>query len=230
MRQGKCSVILCIILLLLFFFPDSSPGNGPIIPFTVDNIVDTEIYALDLLVNSTYGDFEPEQEKWLNVTGLRESDGFAWNVLGSVKERVRDQVYAALGGEGGERALNGPIPGTEPLPVYGNISGYVQGTWVRSTLERELSKPHLNVTAILPRVYRPWDHFRRNITGDSGDVYITFKDKGNPDDVNGTHVRGLTADMTIADETSPGAGWSFVLYGEHVLDTGSIVLTTSSDK
>jgi hypothetical protein len=217
-------------LLLLFFFPDSSPGNGPVIPFTVDNIVDTEIYALDLLVNSTYGDFDPEREKWLNVTGLRASDGFAWNVLGSVKERARDQVYAALGREDGERAMNGVISGTKPLPVYQNLTGYVQGTWVRSTLEKEVSRPHLNLTEILPRAHRSNGKFHRNITGDSGDVYITFKDKGSPDDINGTSVRGLTADMTIADETSSGSGWAFILYGEHVLDTGSIVLTTSSDK
>jgi hypothetical protein len=222
-------VITAIIITLLLFYPDSSQV-GYKAPQIDDDVVETESRALDVLVNSEYGDFDPESNRWLNVTGLKESDGFAWKLLGKVKARAEEQIYAALGRREGDRALKSSQIGNDPLPVYRNVSGFVRGTWVRSSVEKGLIKPQLNLTAILPNAVYSGSGFRRNITGDQGQIYLRFIDRDIADNVNGTLVRGLKAEITIADETSTGSGWSFVLYGEHVLDTGSMVMSTSSEK
>ena len=229
MPQDRWRVITAIIITLLLFYPDSTQV-GYKVPQIDDDIVGTETRALDVLVTSSYGDFSPEHNRWLNVTGLRESDGFAWGALGAVKERAQEQVYASLGKENGDRALDDSKSRHDPLPVYRNVSGFVRGTWVRSRLETGLARPQLNLTAILPNTIHSNSRFRRNITGGHGEVYLRFVDKDLPDNVNGTFVRGLKAEITITDETSSGSGWSFVLYGERILDTGSMVLSTSSEK
>jgi hypothetical protein len=229
MPQERWRVVTAVIITLLLFYPDSSQV-GYKVPRIDDDIVETETIALDVLVTSTYGDFSPENNRWLNVTGLRESDGFAWGALGAVKERAQEQIYASLGKEDGDRALGDSKSRQNPLPVYRNVSGFVHGTWIRSGLEVGLARPQLNLTAILPNTIHSHGRFRRNITGGHGEVYMQFFDKDLPDNVNGTLVRGLKAEITIKDESSSGNGWSFVLYGERVLDTGSMVLTTTSEK
>src|ERR1700712_863418 len=173
MQPERWRVITAIIITLLLFYPDSSQV-GYKAPQIETDVVETESRALDVLVNSNYGDFDPESNRWLNVTGLRESDGFAWKTLGRVKERAKEHIYAALGREEGSRALESSKIGNDPLPVYRNVSGFIRGTWVRSSLDNELIKPQLNLTAILPNTVYAGAGFRRNITGDQGQIYMRF--------------------------------------------------------
>jgi hypothetical protein len=219
-------VSLAIILLILFVFPDPPTPLGS--RHRLDDAIDQELAALELLNHTRYGDFDASEERWLNLTGLRKEDDFAWPALGLVKDRVREQVGQALGQGDASKALDGSAEGS--LPIYRNVTGQVRGSWVRSKLESDVERPHLNMTALLPSDARFESPFQRNITGKSGELRVEFSGRGRAEVVDGRVVQNMKADVIIADDTSSGNGWTVVLYGQHFVDSGHIMLTTSSEK
>src|SRR5579871_2904602 len=91
---GKIFAIL-IILLYLYSAPDpyaGSPTSGFHSPRDQYNAyLARQWHSYSVLNSSRYGDFRPALMggTWLNMTGFKESDGFAWEkTLGVVKEKV----------------------------------------------------------------------------------------------------------------------------------------------
>lgn len=226
------AITLLIIIFLLWSFPESQQpyaGGRPLLDYSVE----TELDALNILNSSHYHDLSPYTDKWLNLTGFRQQDGLAWELLERVQQRARELVWEALGKEEAPKAIDGVLD--KPLAVYKNITGYVRGRWIRSSLEHSrFSPPTLNLTNLIPDrdpLFAPTPQsFHRNISGSEGKISLRFEEKKEPDVVNGRPIQTIRADLTISDDNSAGDGWEMILHGEHYVDEGHILLTTSSDK
>jgi hypothetical protein len=59
---------------------------------------------------------------------------------------------------------------------------------------------------------------------------LRFEEKKEPDIVNERLMQTIRAELTISDDNSAGDGWEMILHGQHYVDEGHILLTTSSDK
>ena len=249
--------LLVFLLLFLFVSPDSqAPSLSQ--QHDVGHSILEERQALDILNTSSYGGLDATNNRWLNVTGLRQNDGYAWSLFPDVQKAAKGQLQhicntlehtsisknASLPStkqvDGGDeentvdRILSTMDPFSNHAPLYQNVTGIIRGEWVRSKIGEGLASPSLNLTALTPRVGYVSNTFNRNITGRSGDLRFHIHE-GNSDDFklgqedNGL-VRHLKATMTIKDESSSGDGWEMSLFGVHYPLQGGIILSTTSEK
>jgi transmembrane E3 ubiquitin-protein ligase len=218
--------ILTVIILLLLLFPDAPQPTGGS-THELDDVVNEETAALAVLNGTRYGDFDPSNDHWLNLTGFHNTSAFAWEPFNAVKGKAKEQADRILGSQDASAALEGKLG--KPLPLYHNVSGYVIGEWVRSNIEDSFQAPNLNLSTLFPDRDYVNSFFNRNITGEHGKLHVRLDERAGGHTVDG-HVQGVKADVTIADLNSAGDGWEMVLYGEHFVDSGSVLLTTSSEK
>lgn len=232
-RRDPRSFFFFIVLLLLL--NSSDPGGQQ--PFTPRNayseLLQREWDQLDLLNRTRYGDFDARKNRWLNITGLRDEDGFDWYLLDRVKQQAQEQTRRLLGSSA-EAALDGDIDDGKALPVYRNISGYVEGEWVRSPLGHVRHPEDVNAsTVILPDgTSFIANEFERNLTGTGGMVrlHLTELEGRMRTDGNRT-VSEVSARVIIGDNGSTGGNWwEFVLNGVHFPKFGGSVLTTTSER
>ncbi|KAK0659566.1 DSC E3 ubiquitin ligase complex subunit 1 [Lasiodiplodia hormozganensis] len=216
-------LFLLVIFLFLYLSPDP---QAPVASRKLERIVEHERAALTTLNNSTFGDLQvgvDDEERWLNLTGLKKEHGFHWELLDPVRDRVRDQAHYVLGED-----TVGLIDGSSDRfpPVYHNITGFVQGTW-RSI--KTYTGPHLNLSAVTPHGTYSSEEWTRNVTAAGGDIRIHFGERDHGEPWN-TTARRVAARVTIGEDTSYGNWWDMRLHGFHLEDTGTIVLTTTSEK
>ena len=250
------AVLLLFLLLFLIITPDTQRST-PHQQLEVRHGLDNERHAVDILNASSYSDFDPIRNLWLNVTGLRQEDGYAWDLLPEVQAKAREQVgrvvelWKSLEGNtpatsksgsryrsvetidgGNGSGTNGSTATTDTLvPFYQNVSGIVNGKWVRSAIGKGYQHAHLNLTALSPRTMYTTREYNRNISGYEGDLRLKFDEKKSQKLVLGQNsVREIKADMTIQDVTSTGDGWEMTLHGVHYPESGSLLLSTSSNK
>lgn len=249
--------LVVFLLLFLFLSPDSqSPSLSQ--QRDIDQSILEERQALNLLKSSNYGGLDATNNRWLNITGLRQNDGFAWDLLLDVQERAKDQLQnicnafeftsifknASLPSEKlakddkeqntVDKILSTMKPFYDPAPLYQNVTGIIHGQWTRSTIGEGLASPSLNLSALTPRIGYVSQHYNRNITGRSGDLRFHIHE-GNDDEFklgleDDGLVRDVKATMTIKDESSSGDGWEMSLFGVHYPLQGGIVLSTTSEK
>jgi hypothetical protein len=224
---GRSWVLTLVgILFLLIIVNDSVVTQlSQIAPSpSVNRAVQAEHDGLRTLFNSSFGAFDPAKKRWLNLSGLRGDEGFEWGALDQVRARAKhqyDEVIESLGlhRPGGESEEALPTA----IPVYHNVSGYSAGRWIASDIS--ISKPALNQSIV-----RSIDRSRANMTS-HGDVAFHLYDSGEADVFNGIMIRGLRVEMSILDDNDPaGKRWDLVLYGEHLVESGSIILATTSYK
>lgn len=133
---------------------------------------------------------------------------------------------------------------TDELALYRNITGVVHGTWIRSPLEKSLNltAPMLNLTNYTPEGpfgAVPLRGFGRNITGSGGEMDVRFEEldtegtsekgknaKGEEVDV----VRMISAHVSVDDADGGSNGFEVRVHGVHFLDTGNVLMATTSDK
>ena len=249
--------LLVFLLLFLFISPDSqAPSLSQ--QHDIGHSILEERQALDILNTSSYGGLDAANNRWLNVTGLRQNDGYAWSLLPDVKKAAKGQLQhicnaleftsvfknASLPSrkqvdDGDEesivdRILSTMNPFSNLAPLYQNVTGIIRGEWTRSKIGEGLVSPSLNLSALTPRIGYVSNTFNRNITGRSGDLRFHIHE-GNSDDFklgleDDGLVRHLKATMTIKDESSSGDGWEMSLYGVHYPLQGGIILSTTSEK
>ena len=140
------------------------------------------------------------------------------------------ESYISVGSLDG---LAEPVDGSHPptiIPFYRNVTGSVRGEWIRSEVTEGFQPPVLNVSAISSVPYAS-TQYDRNISGERGHLTIKFNEK-NADSVRlgSANARAIMAEMTIQDERSSGDGWELTLHGVHYLESGAVLLSTSSDK
>ena len=249
--------LVVFLLLFLFISPDSqAPSLAQ--QHDVGHSILQERQALDLLNTSSYGGFDATNSRWLNVTGLRQDDGYAWNLLPEVQKGAKEQlqnicnsfeftsIFKNASSPSGspvddgeeknivDKILSSMKPFYDPAPLYQNVTGIIRGEWARSKIGEGVAPPLLNLSALNPRVGYVSNNYNRNITGRSGDLRFHI-DEGNGDDYtlglgDDGLVRELKATMTIKDESSSGDGWELSLFGVHYPLQGGIVLSTTSEK
>lgn len=248
-------VLVIFLLLFLFLSPDSHTPSLPQQRELEHSIIDERL-SLHVLNTSEYGGFDPPNRKWLNITGLRQPDGYAWDSLPKVQERAREQLNTVLDAFKSTNSFNnvsvqsnGPEPGdpaeknnawhalstarpfNDPPPLYQNVTSIMHGKWARSVLDKEMTSPVLNLSTVAPQVSYTSNKYNRNITGQTGDLRVQLYElDGGVPLPSSDLVRDIKAQMTIKDETSSGDGWELTLFGVHYPQQGGIVLSTTSEK
>ncbi|KAL2052113.1 hypothetical protein ABVK25_007555 [Lepraria finkii] len=255
MDSSPRMVLVVLLLLFLFLSPDSqAPSLSQ--QRELDYSILDERHSLDVLNTFAYNEFDTANNRWLNVTGLRRGDGYAWDMLLKVQQRARDQLQRSLDTftsskgfrnaseipndskpEDGaqqkivQNALSSMKSFDSPTPLYQNVTGIFNGQWVRSQIGKENATPSLNLSAIAPRVYYTSQNYNRNITGQGGELRVQIDEKTREDPLPDAELaRDVKAQVTIEDETSSGDGWEVTLYGVHYPQQGGIVLSTTSEK
>lgn len=250
--QPPPPIFIILMFMMMYFYSSpagtSSPGMAsPRQLFNAKLARDTQ--ALDVLNQTRWGDFAPSQvgedkvlgadARYLNITGFRQEDGYSWGRLGKVKER-----FGILQREVGIRfGKEGLLEEGEDWAVYENVTGVVRGPWVRSRGagfdNQGEGSWNLNISAIAPDTDWAWQEWNRNITGRDGKAMIRIEDfngpRGQAERREGKVVvpgapREVAATLTVQDESSTGDGWDMRLHGIQWPHTGSLVLTTTSNK
>ena len=226
-------LIPLLIIGLIFFTPTPNQQAARFEPQPpIEELLEQQETSLKALKDSSYGDIDRTNGQHLNLTGLEPERGFAWDALPRVKERAREQLQYALGDAGLVALEQGGH--AEGLPaLYSNVSGYVQGTWVRSELQGSVPAPVLNLTAYSP--VGPFGRlqistFGRNVTGDSGDLRMRFHER-TPYDMDAftgsANITGISAEMTMQDDSFSGQH-DLELHGVYDIRLGQAILTTTS--
>jgi transmembrane E3 ubiquitin-protein ligase len=216
-----------VALALFLFFFDLLPGSDPTtaLPPTRNAAAAHALaqagHGLAILSASSFGDFDPAAGRWLDLAGFRAADddgGRAWAAALPVAKRVAAaQLRGALGGRGGEGALRGGRGPRTGWEVFANVSGYVRGPW------RAVRAGGRGAHSASLRTSR-W-----NITGETGELHVSLVEKGLTDVWDGLSVRGVSAALTLRQDVQEHSS-QVSLYGLHILETGSILLVTSSEK
>lgn len=242
-------VLLVFLLLFLFASPDTQRPSASQ-QRELEYLLAAERHALNLLNSTNYGDLDATQDRWINVTGLRQDDNYAWDLLPSVQERAREQQRDILNGasllpdgrtssptftakDGRVRLAehNGTEASISPWGgVYENITGIIRGHWVRSKVAENHASPIVNLTSFAPQVTYSTQQFKRNITGREGNLRIKLEEKESNLSPDNGLVRELRAEMVIKDENSSGDGWEMTLHGIHYPEQGGILLATTGQR
>ncbi|KAK3069671.1 hypothetical protein LTR53_011815, partial [Teratosphaeriaceae sp. CCFEE 6253] len=236
MADRRGLVVPLVILAWIFLGPD--PARQSQARFeqrpSYDDVIAQEERSLSVLQNSSYGDLNSPYGNVLNLTGLEDERGYAWNALPMVQERARERLQYALG-DAGTRVLSGGAD-TAGLPaLYSNVTGYAHGQWTRSKLEESIHVPQLNLSSYAPAgPFGPLEPrpFGRNVTGPGGSVRLRFHERTpfDTDPVTGVaNITGISVEMALQDAES-GDEHELQLYGIYNLQLGQVILTTTSDK
>jgi hypothetical protein len=231
-RRDPRSFLFFLILLYLINSPEPQQPNFNV-RARFQELIAREYYQLDILNRTRYGDFDAKKDKWLNVTGLRDGDGFAWEMLEPVKQKAKAQSERILG-ERWPGMLDGPQEEVNSIvPVYKNLSGYVQGEWMRSPLSRIRHPGDMGNTSAMPdNPFGQLVDFDRNLTGTGGPLrmHITELEDKMRRNENQT-ISEISAKVVIGDKDSFGGNWwEFIAHGVHFMKSGTAVLTTTSDR
>ncbi|KAN0110469.1 hypothetical protein V8E51_006856 [Hyaloscypha variabilis] len=248
--QQEYARVVLIIVLLFFLYASPDPGPPPGFPTARDYAAEriaVSRRSLDILNITKWQDFSPkgpdtpkhEAPRYLNLTGFREDDDYAWERLDAFRKRSSEYSDEA---RGKWRGVDGNENGLMPN-VYENVTGIVAGRWVRRTadINGEPRKRAMNLTEITPETdwaFQGEEYWIRNITGNEGKLMLRLDEKqvdevGSFEDLSLSPihaVRSAVATLTIQDETSSGDGWEMRLHGLHWPKQGTMLFTTTSDK
>ncbi|PVI05259.1 hypothetical protein DM02DRAFT_725233 [Periconia macrospinosa] len=233
-RRDPRQFLFFIILLLLINSPETQPPAYNT-RSRYDDLLEREWSHLDILNQTRWGDFggaEKQGGDWLNVTGFRQDDGFVWDVLDSVKEKAREKARSVLGDR--PEVFPDAQPGgtVEDIRLYKNMTGYVEGEWVRLSQSQVRHPTDLNLSTVIPDNPFPFAEFDRNLTGVGGPVRLHLAElEGKARTDENRTVSEIQAKVVIGDHESWGDNWwEFLVHGVHYPELGGAVLTTTSDK
>lgn len=236
METPKVALAIIVIIFFLFGLPDveaprSQGGKGDLSQVAKQQ-------AIELLNNTEYGGLDAEKHLWINITGLRQNNGFAWELLPLVKKRVVEQSQTILDVLAGSRNLaetpseSSNSSSTVRRPsMYQNITGIVTGHWIQSKVAVGHSIPVMNLSSEAAETTNTAKASTRNITGHSGSLQIEFDEKKSWVTKSGYgFAREVHASMAIKDQTSIGDGWKMDLHGVHFPRQGRVLLATTSER
>ena len=130
--EGPRVVVLVILLLFILFSPEPKTSNRQLqnrfgIPPQIQGVNLTE--ELDVLRTSKYGDFNPQEGHYLDLTGFRENDGYLWELLPVAQSVAKGKFLDIIVGSNrtqDDQAEFDKVAG-RVLPVYRNVTGDVRG-------------------------------------------------------------------------------------------------------
>lgn len=247
--------LVVILIIWLMITPDNNNTGYILGPHAQKERLARQRRAHGVLNSTQWGDFSPPLagdpndtvHSYLNITGFREQDGFAWDDLGRFRERcvewshnLNPATEDMETGTGRNRWDMG-----EAETTWQNATGVVKGDWVR----REGSVPrgwsNYNFTEMTPGV--SWSNYpgvewSRNVTAADGSILLRVEDKHRhmeyeevPDSElisTGGLAREVVASVTLQDAGEGGSGTQFDmrLHGVHWPKQGNLLLTTTSEK
>lgn len=246
--------LVVFVLIFLFILPDTQkPSRSQ--EQELGRLLVEKQNALLLLNSTSYGALEAERNRWINITGFRHGDAYAWDLLPRVQERAREQVrtvhgvlepssidsygsaglsHKASGEEGLRKSNTSSIPGdtrVRRFSMYQNITGIVHGQWTRSKVADGLVPPLMNLSTLAPHVMYVTKSYSHNITGQDGNLRIKLDEKNSSMAESGEgSVREVRADLSIQDQSSKGDGWEMTLHGVHYPQQGGIILATTGQR
>ncbi|PNS17635.1 hypothetical protein CAC42_3030 [Sphaceloma murrayae] len=239
MATDPRALVAIIIILFMIFSPDPQPPNIAQ-KAGVDDVLGLERYALDLTERSVFGDFSPPDGKWLNLSGFTNETGFAWTYLDDFRSKGERLTQYALGDETRNKLLGQPVG--RSLALYNNVSGVVHGQWIRKDDALASNPPRFNMSLYAPEGpfgTIPVSSFNRNLTAREGRVRIRFEefDTRSLNDtrrtLDGQEVQTgqfVTAQIRLDSTDGSNESWEVQVNGVHFLETGHMILTTTSDK
>lgn len=224
-----------LVLIFWLLWSGDVQQSAPATPYE-DEVIEPPInrtrHFLDFLNSTRFGDLDVGNDRWLNLSGLREENGYSWELLEIAKNHSIDQMQYALGGKA-DGVLSGSITNDFLPVVYQNVTGIVHGDWVRPDLGQEWTNHRrhtVNLSTLLPRgPFNFRDKFEHNITGRAGSVRIQLEESEHVQGVNAS-TRAINALLTIREDDSIGTWWDLSLRGVHYVKAGMILLATSSHK
>lgn len=251
--QEFARVVLVIILLfMLWTQPDQGPPPGfpSIHDYAAERIARSR-HSLDVLNVTTWQDFSPkggdkpqgEPARYLNLTGFRQEDEYAWERLDAFKKRSQEYTQDAKG-----RYRQGKDDtATGVGDVYENVTGIVTGRWKRydADMNGESRKRFMNLTEISPSIdwaFRDEEFWTRNITGSEGKLTVRIDERNvvelDPLAMEATEkpkpsfnlIREVGGTVIVQDTSSTGDGYEMKVHGVHWPKQGIIIMTTTSEK
>jgi hypothetical protein len=240
------------VLFVVFLLTLLSRNDGTALiagPFTGTSRLARQREAHAVLNSTSWGDFSPHAVKegappgdaprYLNLTGFREHDSYAWNDLDYFKDRCRQwSQHAYPSKEGSGDWDHGPV-----TRIWQNATGTVHGKWVRRQGSVVKHASDYNLTAIAPHADWPEGHVEWgwNVTGSYGTVLLrlqedaadgVYEEKAGEGKQPGSAglAREISAVANIQDEATSASSFAIRLHGVHWPRQGSILLTTTSDK
>ncbi|ODA84042.1 hypothetical protein RJ55_02560 [Drechmeria coniospora] len=202
--------------------------------------------ALTVLNHTRWGDFAPRAADakvdapvaYVNLTGFREIDGFAWEDLEAFRQKALRLSRHAVPPINGQQLWDT----AEGAPLWANASGTLHGEWERRPGSVPRTFGSYNLSRSVPGM--DWVGHRvewaRNITGKSGRMMIRLE--GNKTvttydslahssvPLTGGKIRNLRGVATIEDTTGSGLNWEMRLWGVHWPRQGVVLMATTSEK
>jgi hypothetical protein len=244
--------VLLFVILIFWLITSPNEGGGPTLYgiHSVTHRLERQRRAHGVLNSTKWGDFSPrlkDDQKdytphYLNLTGFRQEDGFAWEDLGRFKDRCQEWSRNA---RSSLPALSGKDlwdVGGAAEPTWQNVTGVVTGEWVRRPGSVERHAMDYNLTEMAPEVdwlaaRHEWNH---NVTGQHGKIILNLDDEdhwtefedgdkkegGKSDGL----IREISAEVTMQDEASSSSQWSMRFHGVHWPRQGIILLSSTSEK
>ncbi|KAB5563257.1 hypothetical protein GE09DRAFT_1111618 [Coniochaeta sp. 2T2.1] len=243
-QENARAFILLILIFWLLTSPDNSPGLIGV-PYLTTARLERQRFAHGVLNTTKWGDFSPRliddqadaTPHYLNLTGFREQDGFAWEDLGRFRDRCSEWSRNAHGSSSsGENLWDAGLI----EPTWQNVTGVVHGEWVRRNGSVERQGDHYNLTAVAPDVAFSHGDYSHNVTGQHGKITLYLHDKDDSaeyQDRDGDHgpkagglARAIQATVTIQDDATSSSSWDMKFHGVHWPRQGAILLTSTSEK
>ncbi|KAM0435222.1 hypothetical protein ACHAPT_003312 [Fusarium lateritium] len=245
--QHPIATIAFIVFIIWLVFPEGDYSSQSL---TLSDLAAERLGrfhdALDVLNASRWGDFTPTPKKgskakpsYLNLTGFREEDKFAWKDLDRFRERSLEFSRHAIPPVGGKNLWDAG----EGDAVWMNASGTVHGEWVRRKGSVPRGYDSYNLTKVAPEMDWIGDEvsWARNITGNSGRMMLRLEGNKTVNEyeqlpaqtntpVAGGLIRSVKGTTTIEDMYGSGHDWEMKLWGVHWPRQGVILMTTTSEK
>jgi len=247
MPQASIENARIVLLFIILFWIFNSDNSGPAListPLLAGSRLVRQRQALGVLNATKWGDFSPhEHDGYLNLTGFRETDGYAWEDLdrfrGRCREWSRNAYSVVLPGEGNGEGEWEKKPDQH---TWLNATGTVSGEWVRQPGTNERHVGNYNLSGIGPGLGWPGPHaeWDRNITGRHGTVTlqidevadkIEYEERDKGDNARSSDLaRQVSAMVTFEDVDSGSSNWEMRVFGVHWPRQGAILLSTTSEK
>jgi hypothetical protein len=242
-QTGASFAVVLLLIWLLMPAGDIVGQTGPLISDLIAIRLQNFKGALGVLNTTTWGDFAPtgsqdgdSTPKYVNLTGFREIDGFAWQDL----DRFRTKGLEI------SRHAVPPVQGrqlwdlAEGEHVWRNASGTLRGDWVYRPASVQRTHDSYNLSNSVPSTDWIGDkvEWARNMTGKSGHMHLRLEGNKTTTSykqlraapLSGGQIRNIKGSLTIEDTTGSGHTWDMRLWGVHWPRQGVIMMTTTSEK
>lgn len=229
METPKVALAILVIIFFLFGLPDVEPPQSQGGKGDLSQIAKQQ--AIELLNDTVYGALDAEKHLWINITGLRQSDGYAWELLPLVKQRAVEQSQTISDVAEPPSKSSNSSSAVLRSSMYQNITGIITGHWTQSKVAVGHSIPVMNLSTLAAETRYNAKAYTRNITGNSGSLQIELDEKKSWGMKSGYgSAREVHASMSIKDQTSTGDGWKMDLHGVHFPRQGRVLLATTSER